>query len=378
MSNIKTKKKNNKNNTRTKKKYRNKRNYTNILKEKKGGFILDFLFKSKLNRVIAEFINITKSDIKDSIINNLFKNLTYKKFINISKLDKYITTFLLTMLTSFYKMLKKNKRLFKVKNDKSKKIEDVDYNHKHIFKITKNKLQNNYILAVLKEFISLLFNKSKSLDITNIINNKVYNYSNYYTNYGYNNNNISISKKIVTYFKDNDISINTVNNYLQEVIDFDIKQKKKLFSLTEYNDEKKTPFINYNKIMHIENNNTKNVSNNIGNINNNYNNKIYLIIFKNYSVDNPRDKFKFISDVSIDDFYILENNFIKIRYSIDKYFNMMRKDSKFKNSNLKKKDIKKTDYILKDINNYFFNANSASKYGVFLYYLYLSVVVNYL
>lgn len=361
MVNIRTKKKQLIKNNRTKKR-NSKYLYNND--EQDGGFFLDFLYKSKIKRIVEHFIEVTNKDIKEEILNKFFKNSINKNYVNIKMFDKYLTIFLVNMLIIFYKKLKKHKRLFKYKESKKTGKKSTDFNYKYIFTIKKkNNLKNKYILAVLKNFISLLFNKSQSLNVVNVINDNIrYKYK-YYSS----SNEIT---KLINYFNDNTISIDTVNNYLKDVIDIDKNNNYNLFTINDSDNTKKKPIINYTNIMNISHD-VKNSENDINNINNNYINKVYLIIFKNYSKDNKRDKFSYISDVSEDDFYILENNFIKIRTGIDKYFNKIRKDSKIK----KKK--RKHNYMIEDINRIFFTNHNAKNYGEFLYYLYCSTVFNY-
>jgi hypothetical protein len=355
MTNYKTQKKTQKqvntNKYRTKKRniyIKNKLNTNIYLNDQYGGFILDF-FKSGKEKKIEKMIKY--SNIDTLILKSLIKNESNKALINTEYFNKIIVEFLINVLNSFYTQLKKNKSVFKpeVYNQ---------YNHNKIFKFKSKTPINTKITSILKSFVSILFATSHI--------------SIYPLNFNYNlyNNNYNV---LYNYFKNTDITHQTVNSYLNSIIQYDNtnteRHKTKLF---EINEKTQKPGIDYKKIMIINSNNTNRYTN-VGNINISDTNKDknYLIIFKNFSDNNKNNNtFKYLESFSTDNLYILENSFIKICNGIDNYYRNLSNDFKSDKSKTKKQ----SKYILTDIKTLFLNKEHAKRYGHFLYYYYCSQV----
>lgn len=346
----KTQKRINKSKYRTKKRNINLKSKLNTyLNDQDGGFMLDF-FKSGKQKKIEKIIK--HSTIDTLVLDSFIKNNSNKELIDTKYLKNIITYFLINVLISFHSLLKKNKSLFKSKEYKK-------YNHEKIFKFKSNAPVNTKIINILKSFVAILFS---------VKHTPIYplNLNNYY----YNNN---TSRNLSNYFRNTDISQQNINSYLSSIIQYDEAIKTNTYSRTkifEINEKTKKPGIDYKKIMVINNTTS---STNVGNINISDTNKDknYLLIFKNFSANNKNNNtFKYLESFSVDNLYVLENSFIKIRNGIDNYYRNLSDDFKSKKSKTKKK----SKYILTDIKKLFLNDTQAKQYGRFLYYYYCSQV----
>ena len=313
--------------------------------EQEAGGLFDILKKSKLKTRIKNFIK--KNNIVKSVLDNFISNEN-KKFLNIDLLERYIRNFLFLIFKKLYFLLKERKNNILFKGSEGGKYEN--YKYKYLYKYESNTLKNNKLLNIIKSFITLLF-ASK---------NTIYPLS---TNlYYYSNPNNNITK----YFDNHIIDKVSIKDYIKAILQYDddMHQKNRNAKLYLKNLDNQLPRIKYKEIQYIKSMENTGVGNN--NIANTNKDKVFLIIYKDFSRSQQNNNsFKYTEDISENDFYILENNFVKIKNGISNYFKNML------SSNLTKK---KTKYLIEDINKFFFNKKYVDNYANFLLYYYKSQI----
>lgn len=349
---------NKKNKTKKKIKNNTKRNINRDIRihrdiysfDQEAGGLFDIFKKSSLKVRIKNFIKTNKLDTL--IINKLIKeNENIKNKFDIYLFKKYIYEFLHQILKKIYFLLKESKNYSLFKGGEAGKYNK--YKYKNLYKYESSKLKNDKLLIIINSFIDLLFiTKNTIYPLHSNSNHYLYQFHNY--------------DNINKYFENNTISRESIKEYIKTIIEYDNTkyQRNKNAKLYFKKIDSQQPEIKYKKIQYIKSNeNTDAGNNNIADTNKD---KVFLIIYKNFSPSQKNNNsFEYSEDISENDFYILENNFVKIKNGISNYFKNM--DS----NNLTKK---KTKYLIEDINKYFFNKQCIDNYSNFLLYYYKSQI----